>query len=571
MKKFIFLLAFLCFQNSAFGQGFFRVLSDIDFSVNDVCNDYDGGYMLTGIGGRGRAGIIYSGLIKTDEKGRKVWSKQFPDRLLNNGLPRITRTSDSLFLITGRSATDSFVLRKLDREGNTLWTKQFPLSYATLKPYKTEYILTGKSQTLSSEVILRLNSNGDTISQKINQSDRIADFAIQKDGLVCASYTDGHNFKINFDGQLVWSQNNPAPANYSSQTPLSSVEQLTDSTFVSHNAYSMYKSNKNGSIIWNKPTFGYSPSPGGIWKYVQSDGFGVVGLNAEEGPAGLAIMKYDKNGNTIWKKSFYGGIGVSFNSARAIIKCPTGGYLIVGYGDFSSYYRPILIKLDEDGLLASNFIEGKIVKDLDKNCQVTAADPPFKYGVVEAKNNSTGESSWGLLDSLSRRYSINVDTGTYSVTAYPLQNRDFWLSCTPSVQKPITIAKKIDSLDFALKPLIDCPALDVQLTTPVLRRCFNSTYSVNYSNKGTLKANNAYMLITLDSLLEFISATKPLASQTGRTLRFNLGNIGVDDYGRFDITTRVRCGDSTRLGQTLCAEARIFPDTICTLSPLWSG
>ena len=79
------------------------------------------------------------------------------------------------------------------------------------------------------------------------------------------------------------------------------------------------------------------------------------------------------------------------------------------------------------------------------------------------------------------------------------------------------------------------------------------------------------MTVTLDSLLEFVSASKSITSQVGRTYRFNLGNIAVDDCGRFDITTRVRCGDSTRLNQALCVEARIFPDTICTPNTLWSG
>ena len=43
------------------------------------------------------------------------------------------------------------------------------------------------------------------------------------------------------------------------------------------------------------------------------------------------------------------------------------------------------------------------------------------------------------------------------------------------------------------------------------------------------------------------------------------------DCGSFSITTRARCGDSTRLGQTLCTEAKIYPDTICNPPSNWSG
>jgi uncharacterized repeat protein (TIGR01451 family) len=113
--------------------------------------------------------------------------------------------------------------------------------------------------------------------------------------------------------------------------------------------------------------------------------------------------------------------------------------------------------------------------------------------------------------------------------------------------------------------------MNVQVSTPFLRRCFNNTYTVNYCNRGTVKAQNAYVTVTLDSLLEYINSSKSITSQSGRTLRFNLGDVAVDDCGSFNITTRVRCGDSTRIGQALCVEAKIYPDSVCSDLTLWSG
>jgi uncharacterized repeat protein (TIGR01451 family) len=114
--------------------------------------------------------------------------------------------------------------------------------------------------------------------------------------------------------------------------------------------------------------------------------------------------------------------------------------------------------------------------------------------------------------------------------------------------------------------------MQVDVTTPRLRRCFNNNYTVNYCNTGTAVAVGAYVNVTLDSLLEFVSAGKPVTSRTGRVYRFNLGDVGINECRTFDIVARVRCGDSTRLNQTLCVEAKIYPDTICVPdNTLWSG
>jgi uncharacterized repeat protein (TIGR01451 family) len=74
----------------------------------------------------------------------------------------------------------------------------------------------------------------------------------------------------------------------------------------------------------------------------------------------------------------------------------------------------------------------------------------------------------------------------------------------------------------------------------------------------------------LDSLLEFINASLVVASKTERIYRFNVGDLDVNQTGAFNVRVRVKCGDSTRLGQTLCLKTQISPDTIAP-QPLWSG
>ena len=536
----------------AFGQGWQRILKDSMY-INSACNDYDGGYLLAGRFTR----INAFGIIKTDAKGRKMWAKQFPDVRLSGYADRkmgIRQSPDSLFILYG--STDSFAtnygfsLRKLDRNGNILWEKVLPLEYGVLRVTRNDYVVMGKSITTSSQMILRLNLNGDIIFQKINQATQVADFEVQRDGLFCVDFTNASTFRLNFEGQLI--RANGQLAFNPIQPGISKVVQLSDSSLcVTHNGLFVSKNTKNGDSIWTRALATYfTPPPFSLpyyWDFVPSENGGFVGVDRTSRANGAAYLKYDKDGNIVWNRLYPYDKTVFM---ATLIKCSEGGYLMVGMYDYNAANKPLLIKINEDGFVYPNYVEGKVVRDMDKNCQITATDPPFKNCIVEVKN-SQSDVFWGITDPTGR-YSINVDTGNYTLKAYPLQNRDYWQSCTPSVSKTFSSLKRVDTVDFALKPIIDCPAMDVHITTPILRRCFTNTYVVNYANKGTIVANNAYLNVTLDSLLEFVSASKTVTYRTGCTLRFNLGNVGVGDDGRFDLTTRVRCGDSTRLGQTLC-------------------
>jgi uncharacterized repeat protein (TIGR01451 family) len=574
MKQLFIILAFFCWQNLALGQGWQRILSE-SLDVHSVCNDYDGGFMIVGTSQKIGNRPVYD-ILKIDSKGGLKWRKTLskmssafyssPDRLPI----RIVQTNDDAFLFYGQIDSvyeNGFALRKIDRQGNELWTKVFPIDYPVLKMNDSEIFLTGKSRTFSTEVLLRLNSKGDTISQKIIEA-RPADFEIQKDGLFCINTFDNNTLKLNFEGKVVWKKKH-VPITNSASVGSSSVMQLRDSTiYVSHDVRYLSKNKKNGDSLWVKDIFTQYPDRGINPYFVEfilaEDG--VIGMPREPRNNFMTPFKIDKNGALVWVHRY------SYDkliSMKDIIKCTSGGYLMIGIYDVGGTYVPLLIKIDEGGLVNTNLLEGKIVKDIDKNCKIAITDKPFIGCLVEAKNK-IGESYWGLTDSFGN-YSINLDTGNYMVKVYAPNNYNYWQSCTPSVSKTISSLKKTDSLDFLLYPVIDCPALEVQITTPILRRCFNNNYTVKYCNKGTVKADNAYVTVMLDSLMEFISASKSITSQSGRTYRFNLGNLSVDDCGSFDIITRVRCSDSTRLGQTLCVEAKIFPDTICTPLSLWSG
>ena len=128
----------------------------------------------------------------------------------------------------------------------------------------------------------------------------------------------------------------------------------------------------------------------------------------------------------------------------------------------------------------------------------------------------------------------------------------------------------MDSLDFAVSALSECPLMSVDVAIPQLRRCFDNTVYVSYCNSGSEPADSAWVDVELDPYLSLVSSDQPQAPMGNNTFRFQLGNIDWGDCGQFSLIVHVDC-DSTVIGQTHCVEAHAFPDTLCTPVPNWSG
>jgi uncharacterized repeat protein (TIGR01451 family) len=572
MKKIVAILAVLCFQTMAFAQGWQRIFSE-HVEVKSACKDYDGGYLLAGATSTETLIPPPYLLMKVDARGNLKWTKSFEDVKTSTGLGReinIIQAADSTFLLHGKTDYAAiYALKKLDARGNVLWTKKLPLQGVVLKSDRTGFTITGYNLRIDSVFVLKLNQNGETVSNKLLNIAAPYDFELQNNDLVCLKGYSDQVFKMNLNGQIVWTKTLNT-LSLSFQSPMKMISTKDSSFYINGLDYNVLKISKNADSIWKKPLT-QSQNVYSFFSLSNDDGLISFPANINNPTNTLSLSKFDKNGTKIWTRNYNYLKKVSIAN---VIRCENGGYLVVGNYDPDNYSSTtigaiLLIKMDENGIIYPNNLEGKVWKDINKDCQINGTDRAFGECIIEAKNN-VGDTFWGLTDSLGR-YAINIDSGTFTVKAYPLNNRNFWQSCTPSVSKTISSANRTDSLSFLLNTIVDCPAMDVHINTPILRRCFTNTYTVKYCNKGTVVANNAYITVTLDSLLEFINASRSITSQTGRTYRFNLGNVPTDDCGSFNITTRVRCGDSTRLGQTLCVEAKAYPDTVCPPPMLWSG
>ena len=216
------------------------------------------------------------------------------------------------------------------------------------------------------------------------------------------------------------------------------------------------------------------------------------------------------------------------------------------------------------------FIEGNIFNDLNTNCNKDLNEINFKNWVVQLTGKVQGiqQTIYTTTDALGN-YAFQVDTGQHHIVVNTAPYSAYWQACQDTQVIYINQYFQVDTIDFALHSLFNCPLLQVDISTPFLRRCFNSNYHVSYTNLGGSTAQNAYVEVELDSFLTYNNSTIPLVSQVGRIYRFDIGNVAAGQTGSFSINVTVDC-NNTILGQTHCVEAHIYPDTVC-IPNYWNG
>ena len=205
-------------------------------------------------------------------------------------------------------------------------------------------------------------------------------------------------------------------------------------------------------------------------------------------------------------------------------------------------------------------IKGKILADLNLNCQANTSDVPLANTLVKAYNPSEGY--YYAYTDTSGNYSIYTSRPNlpYTLSAVP-NDTSQWSPCVKSV----IVTPQIDSskqFDFLLKPSKICHESVVKVSIPFLRRCFSNTYTVNYQNTGTLPLQNAHVVLTLDKDLAMESVTSPFTSLGNNQYKVSLGNLPIGSFGTFYFTAKLSC-TGTILGQTHCVEAQFFPENDC--------
>lgn len=206
-------------------------------------------------------------------------------------------------------------------------------------------------------------------------------------------------------------------------------------------------------------------------------------------------------------------------------------------------------------------VYGSIKNDENSDCTAALSEQGLGGWLVTATD---GNNVFRSLSKPDGQYKLYALPGTYSISATP-----------PAYAKGIACAlpqaltfPNSNLLDIAVGNVDTFPVMTVDLGTIRLRRCFDSYYQVRYCNAGPVPAENAYVMVKLDSFLSFQTASVPFLDMGNQWYRFDVGTVQPFDCRLFSIKVKVSC--DAVLGQTHCSEARIFPDSDTATEP-WTG
>ncbi|NUO02995.1 MAG: T9SS type A sorting domain-containing protein [Saprospiraceae bacterium] len=556
------------------------------------------------------------------------WEQLYETNLMRDNFLKAIQLPDGDYLILGDSSNFFPPIRTITRT-NELGIEKWHRPLPGISAFSKMFLLpSGNIDLVSSGQILKIDTAATILNPE--ETDLIGLFSqniIQSSDGYVSLHNNGAGAlsirKVDLDGLPIWYR-----TVYVDTFLLGQAVATADGGFLyaaanPPDAISLVKFDANGNQQWTTDT--YLPQVQNvIVKVIATSDGGYATL--AYGGIHNRILKLDAAGAQLWSKELdmLPQLGARFISVSEFIETTDGGLAFAGYihnllpaiynpnpgvlklnnsGDFEFLYTsqyqgtlksimqssdgnfhlvgravpmPVgsynldtpafayVLKLQANGTLYSSLLQGQVVFDENQDCSVSAGEMPLGGWIVRA---TTGTFDFFDVTDDNGRYSIAVSPGAYTLEV--LEQNNLWSACENPIVFNFSSEGDTISNDFLLQAVVNCPAMQVDIGTPFLRRCFDNALYVQYCNLGTVTAENAFIEVTLDSLMTIQSSTIPHSGQTGNTYTFPVGNVGIGECGSFSILAYVSC--NTALNQTLCMEAHAFPDSICGVSFNWSG
>lgn len=605
MQKYLYILTlFLLSVAQVNGQGWERIYGGSgQDAVRSLAPTADGGFILAGYY-NGNSRIF---LIKTDVDGKQQWSKQI---IAGGPVSRaeafaVVSTVDSGYAIAGYVDTDDngplrrdIFLLKTDAYGNKIWSKTFGGGYddearALVEMADGSLLLTGfwsQDDDFENVFALKTDSNGELIwsntygpAEFRHRGNSIVaipngDFMIAGESKATIGALDDKDvlaIRINANGGLVWDNN------YSLQGSLGnaqddeaySVIRSADGFFVltgNTNADSqtdqgfLLKIDGNGNPIpiWQKlfPNNNFfALASSGLHFF--ATGYRSSANNLDD----VVLLKMDVDGEIVCE-AVVGRGGPDAGFALVPVR---GGAVVAGsteqfIGPFGESYA-YLIKADANCTVLTSYIQANIFRDFNANCQKDFSEPGLSNWVVRF------ESAFDTLYTVANvngDLKVEVDTGNYNLILFP--PNPYWESCDPVTTVHVGSFYDTVFVDVPARTLFDCPRNEVDVMTPVLRRCADNVYQIRYCNSGTVPSLNTQIDVALDPFLTLTSSSITATPLGDNIYRFNIGALSNGDCGDFTVTAFLNC-DNTLTGQTHCVTAQITPNDFCGTNTGWDG
>ena len=210
-------------------------------------------------------------------------------------------------------------------------------------------------------------------------------------------------------------------------------------------------------------------------------------------------------------------------------------------------------------------VSGNVLRDQNNDCLADGNDTPLAGRLVRVKGDE-------------ERFAFSEPDGSYTIFTQPneaveveiVSSHDLYFNCGQPILLTTPGVAETAAVDLLQQTVVDCPLLDVQFSAGIVRRCFEVPFYGSVCNLGTETAEDAYVEIELDPLFLVTSSTLPLIDLGNGLYRIDLGDLGEQECISWSMQTMLSC--DAQLGQTLCNEARVFPNDPCPpANPDWNG
>ena len=339
-------------------------------------------------------------ILKYNNNGNLVWKKDVTTNSYSNAFKcdiNAVGTFKDGSIIVGAGATSyDNVIIKYDKNGNTIWKKSIPTYYYNSKNqyYKIntinitndDNIIVGANSQYdgAEKIIIKYDSNGNLIWKKTLPTYKSGEYyyveqlLISNDNNIIIgvdSYSDSQGraiLKYDSNGNLIWNKKIPTYTDYGSTYfyRIASMSLLKDNSIIigancgtlredSTTPNALLKYNNNGDLIWKKDvttntrTNGFDCSIKQVLCSTDENIIVSAGGDTVSDSQDKVIIKYDKNGNLIWKKSVptYYDNGETRYYRISTTNINNNNEIIVGANGSTDSSSKSLLKYDSNGNL----------------------------------------------------------------------------------------------------------------------------------------------------------------------------------------------------------------------------
>ncbi|MCB0532092.1 MAG: T9SS type A sorting domain-containing protein [Lewinellaceae bacterium] len=599
----------LIFSFLAFSQAFAQpkqiFLGDSGADLITRMIPYPDGHFLA-TGAKQIGANTYLWILKIDASGTVIWENAITPLLTGascygNGL---TVLSDGSIIVSGEQRSDDVfntstaMAVKTAADGSIIWKR----SYANVRslqdaaPHGNDLMFVGigdKAGSSQSGLVMLTNSTG-ILQWKLpvevfNQTQvrRIFSTTDGKFLLVGRSNVIGVGFggvfiqKIEPDGSLIWQKtwhadwdeshgtNNGGNANQ----PLGAFL-LSDGSLMVVNPQgstpdiALLHFSANGELLEQK-IYGHSTIaelPYDL-SLLPDNSVLITGTAVEKNvfPAtykGFAAL-IDPKGRELWRQ--YYGRDDAKNLLLNGLALSDGHFLLTGTSNAPAGHGGQdgwLLRAEADGNILPWKVEGRIIADLNGNCQEDPGEPPLSGWFVHVSNTE----SYYLTTDSSGRFTIKTDDGSMTITPDAPEPASAWNFCTSGQTVQSNAANPHTTLTF-LAQAVDggCPHTEVSLTQPDLVRCENSNIAITVQNRGAGESGDLLLAVQLDPALSPVSASEPFF-QNGQSLEFVVPPMGEFEQKNIDLQLKLAC--DVQLSASHLVVARLTP---VECAPVWNG